>query len=301
MSDDNYEPYHWQVGDPADWGDSTGVPDIPYMGYLNGNDDDDNVANHTYRSTSQILHEEAWRLRKQGKYEEALVVINRAISHDDRHFDNWNVKAIILEDMHRYSEAIECYDEALRLNSTQTVKNNKAYSLSRLADTEKNNDRALRYINEALKLVSDDSKKYTYLHIKGNILERMGRRVDARVCYLLAGGLTDEVAEIERQKTIMQNTKEPMINVTGTRHYGGNAPFSEGAILNLIPEPTNVHDCDAIRVEVNGETVGYVANSVYTLIEGIKSAKELKDIIKPNQKAEVMFVHAQEYVIAKLI
>ena len=37
---DDYEPYEWQVGDPADWGDSVGVPDIPYMGYIDGDDDD---------------------------------------------------------------------------------------------------------------------------------------------------------------------------------------------------------------------------------------------------------------------
>ena len=32
----------WHVGDPADWGDHVGVPDIPYMGYINNEDDNDN-------------------------------------------------------------------------------------------------------------------------------------------------------------------------------------------------------------------------------------------------------------------
>ena len=31
----------WNVGDPSDWGDSIGVPDKAYMGYLNGGNDDD--------------------------------------------------------------------------------------------------------------------------------------------------------------------------------------------------------------------------------------------------------------------
>lgn len=32
----------WKVGDPSDWGDHVGVPDIPYMGYINddGYEDD---------------------------------------------------------------------------------------------------------------------------------------------------------------------------------------------------------------------------------------------------------------------
>ena len=32
----------WHVGDPADWGDHVGVPDIPYMGYINNEDDNEN-------------------------------------------------------------------------------------------------------------------------------------------------------------------------------------------------------------------------------------------------------------------
>lgn len=302
--DDGYEPYQWQVGDPEDWGDSVGVPDIPYMGYLNGDDDDDEddcrrpPIRHPY-------HDEAWELRNQGRYAEALDEINLALDYDDKYFDNWNVKAIILEDMARYDEAIECYDRALELNTTQTVKNNKAYSLSMLADREKYKDhdwqKALGYINEALKLVSDDdSRKKTYLHIKGNIMESLGRRVDARVCHLLADGMTDMVQEIELQQKIIRNINSPLINVTGTRFYRGMAPFTKGAQLTLIREMENKHDHDAIRVEIDGETVGYVANSDYTLIDGIESATSLKHKLKKNQKATVMFIHAQEYVIAKL-
>ena len=31
----------WEVGDPADWGDNVGVPDMPYMGYLREDEDDE--------------------------------------------------------------------------------------------------------------------------------------------------------------------------------------------------------------------------------------------------------------------
>ncbi len=123
MSD--YEPYQWQVGDPADWGDSVGVPDIQYMRYINGEDNEDEFPTPPRKTMSERLHDGACRLRNLGRYEEALDLINRALQHDDRDFDNWNVKAIILEDMFKY-------DEALRLNPNAiNVKNNKAYSLSR--------------------------------------------------------------------------------------------------------------------------------------------------------------------------
>ena len=42
----------WHVGDPADWGDHVGVPDIPYMGYL------DNGAGETNGSSSSNQNSE---------------------------------------------------------------------------------------------------------------------------------------------------------------------------------------------------------------------------------------------------
>lgn len=305
MSD--YEPYQWQVGDPADWGGSVGVPDIPYMGYLNGDDDEDEFPTPPRKTTSESLHDEAWRLRNQGRYEEALDLINEALQHDDRDFDNWNVKAIILEDMHKYELAIECYDEALRLNpNARNVKNNKAYSLSRLAEIQKYTDhdwqKALEFINDALKLVSDDDgRKYTYLHIKGNILGELGRKVDAWACYLLADKMYDRLDELEGQRKIIESSKDTLINITGTYFYKEASPLLKGVVVDLVKESENIHDRDAIRVERNGETVGYVANSPYTLVDGVKSATQIKDIVDDDQKAEIMFRYAQDYIIAKLI
>ena len=69
----------------------------------------------------------------------------------------------------------------------------------------------------------------------------------------------------------------------------------------LIREPDNEHDPDAIRVDINGKPVGYVANSKWTLIDEAKSATEIKDIIKDDQKAKIMFVYLDEYYLAKLI
>ena len=93
-----------------------------------------------------------------------------------------------------------------------------------------------------------------------------------------------------------------LINVTGMYYYHYFKPFKKGTILNLIPEPENKHDSDAIRVETDfyGK-VGYVANGPNTLISPTKSASEIKDIIKNPQKAEVLFIYDRRYVISKLI
>lgn len=75
--------------------------------------------------------------------------------------------------------------------------------------------------------------------------------------------------------------------------------FFEGAVVDLIRQPDNAHDRNAIRVEINGETVGYVANSRHTLINEVKSASDIKNT--SSHQAEVLFIFYREYVIAKLI
>ena len=72
-------------------------------------------------------------------------------------------------------------------------------------------------------------------------------------------------------------------------------------ILDLIKEPENEHDHDAIRVEINGETVGYVANSSSTLIGQVKSATEIKNKFDNKTQAKYLFLFLDYMVIAKLI
>lgn len=76
-------------------------------------------------------------------------------------------------------------------------------------------------------------------------------------------------------------------------------PFKNGTVVDLIREEDNPHDVNAIRVEINGETVGYVANSRYTLIKEVSSATDIRN--SDSAQAMVEFVLFIEWVIAKLI
>lgn len=307
-NDEEYEPYHWQVGDPIGYGGDVGVPDYPYLDYLNNGQGNTHrrVEVYSHTSESKPLHDKAWKLRGEGRYEEALELINSALEYDQQTSDNWNVKAIILEDLQRYEEAIENYDEALKRNpKSKIIKNNKAYSLSRLAYKEKseryNSRRALILINEALKLTSNEDNRREYLRFKGKLLEMFGFTVDAKVCHYLSKGMYDEVEKINEQRKMLYDSNQSFINITGYRFYRGLEPFKQGILVDLIREPENVHDYHAIRVEIDGECVGYVANSRDTLFDTSKSATDIKDMVKPNQKAKIMFIYAEEYVIAKLV
>ena len=294
----------WHVGDPPDWGDSVGVPDIPYMGYINdGEDEDPEYPEIRSISKSKRLKEEALDLRDQGEYHGALLTINSAIEIDGRNPDFYNVKAIILEDLGNYSEALRYYDIALGMHHAQLFKDNKARLLGRIANTEIYTedrwDHAMDCVNEALKITRDKTDRKDLLRIKADILEKQGIKVDSQICIYLANDMYDEVERTEKQTEIIKNSTGTLICITGTQFY--DKKVNEGNIVSLIIEPDNEHDKDAIRVEKDGETVGYVANSPYTLVDGAKGASEIKHLMKPNQKAKVMFTYIEEYLMAKLI
>ena len=67
--------------------------------------------------------------------------------------------------------------------------------------------------------------------------------------------------------------------ITGTRHRLGQDFFKKGMKVELVKEPDNEHDKEAIKVMLDGFHVGYVANSTYTVLEGCMSAGRVYDKI----------------------
>lgn len=289
----------WHVGDPADWGDSAGVPDIPYMGYLHNGDGEDETPSSTNSFETQM--HEAWDLRNEGRLDEALDIIEDVIQYDG-HWRAYNIKAIILEDMGYRESALLCYDKALKMTDAQYVKDNMARLLKRMAEYfSKSNEESLDRINQALKLTSDEEDRCSSLRVKANILERMGKEREAYVCIKLANKRPDLVEEFESHSKILKDATDILICIAGTQFYEHFAPFKEGLILDLIKEPENEHDEYAIRVEVDQKKVGYVANSPNTLIEEAKSARQISDYFESRTKAQMMFIFMERYVVAKLI
>ena len=287
----------WHVGDPADWGDSVGVPDMPYMGYLQ---EDEEEQQNTPRTSHE--RDEAWRLREDGNPELALVKINAALRHD-KGWRNYNVKAIILEDLNDFDGAIECYDTAMSKTSSQLVRNNKARLLERLSSRERyseNFDKALALINEALKLTADDDDRKSFLFLKTDILELMNRPGEAYVCCKLANKQFDLVDRYESQSRFIRDSKKTLICIAG-KDFHGPTPIPENSTVDLIKEGENVFDRDAIRVELNGKMIGYVANSQRTLVGGVKSATQIKGRFQNKAKAKVLFKYMERYFICELM
>ena len=81
------------------------------------------------------------------------------------------------------------------------------------------------------------------------------------------------------------------ITLTGTKYYHGKDFLEPGMIVQLVKEPDNKYDKEAIVVRMKGiGDIGYVANSVYTVMGEIISAGRLYDRIGKKAYAKVKYV-----------
>lgn len=84
---------------------------------------------------------------------------------------------------------------------------------------------------------------------------------------------------------------EKYINVTGMNHYFGSEIIEKEMILTLEKDHDNEYDKEAIAVKLKPlGKIGYVANSVCTVIGDCMSAGRLYDKIGETAKAAVTFV-----------
>ena len=251
---------------------------------------------------AQVLYQEANRLEGEKRYGEALTLINVAIENDPSESRYPLKKALIFEKMNKFSDAYEVYLKLQESESADEIEANFSRLAYKWANSLNDKEKALKLIDEAIFALPDsyrDEYFEKFWYMKGSILDCLGQPLESRKCYLIAEGLTEEVKKLDEEINMLKNSTDTLITVSGTRFYFGLDVFKPGQTLNLIKETDNEHDPDAVRVEIEGETVGYVANSQFTLIEGVKSASEIRSL--NFSRAEVLFIYMEEHVIAKLI
>lgn len=79
--------------------------------------------------------------------------------------------------------------------------------------------------------------------------------------------------------------------LTGTRYYQGQEFLKEGMRVQLVKEPDNQHDKEAILVRMEGiGDIGHVANSHYSVIGESFSAGRLYDKINDTAYGKVLYV-----------
>ena len=261
------------------------------------------------KTSARYISEMAWDIYlNDAIIDEALILMDCAIElHPDCPAEYYNRKAIILKYAFRYEEALKYFDIALAKDkSNRTISNNRAQCEAEFIKSkleievlfQRSKRQHLELINRALKILPETCDNGPYLNLKADILVQLGDPVKGRICRAIAAGKYDEVTKAENKLKKLQPRRR-YINITGIYNYQGLAPFSEGTVVDLIKEPDNPYDRYAIRVDIDGKTVGYVANSKHTLIKEVKSATEIRNTRLTH--AEVVFTLFDEWVVAKLI
>lgn len=269
------------------------MKDYLYIDYA----DDGGQARFKVSETPKIDH-----LIKEKEFGKALIEVNKLLE-TDYSYVNLNLKGIILENLGRFDESVECFDNALNLHQSSDIQLNRANCLYKWAKVtffpEANYDKALKLIDCAIDNLPDGEDPSEFYFLKAEILEALEMLVDAHRCYLTAYKEFDRLKEFEAQCEYLNSTHDTLVNVVGCDFYGFTPKI--GDVLSLVKDDDNEHDRDAVAVVYNGKTVGYVANNDYTLIDEVKSASNIRNMIADDQKIEIQFVFLGEYVIAKLL
>ena len=95
--------------------------------------------------------------------------------------------------------------------------------------------------------------------------------------------------------------KEAYITITGTFYRCGTEMVEKGDILYLKKDTDNEYDTESIQVNhIPFGKIGYVANSVRTVIGECMSAGRLYDKIGQTAEAVVTF-KSEDYIICKVV
>ena len=95
--------------------------------------------------------------------------------------------------------------------------------------------------------------------------------------------------------------KDVLITVTGLSFRYGSDFLKKGMKVKLVKEPDNEYDNEAIRVELKGlGHIGYVANSVHSVIKGCMSSGRVYDKIDDEYFAKIKFITGN-MAIAKVL
>ena len=91
------------------------------------------------------------------------------------------------------------------------------------------------------------------------------------------------------------------ITITAFQNMHGSKPMKLNSIVKLVKEPDNKYDTEAIACEMRyfGK-IGYVSNSVNTVVTGCMSAGRLYDKINDEYFAKIKFI-TDSIAIAKVL
>lgn len=273
----------WQIGDPVDYTTDGWMDAQNWTGDYVVEEDKTDSRNSRSDEYSKI----AWDYYNDFKSEEALHYINLSLDLYDRSSSNWNLKALILEDLKRYGESLDCYDKSLQLYPDNAVYDNKARMLLKWATNLLQESKKLPNGLNMLEKAQDKILKAINTLPGENSKENLDRYLYQRDTINFYIGYEKEYQK--NLETLKAHDKYELFTLTGTKFHENGKKLKSGVPLKLVKEPDNEFDNDAIAVYLGDEKVGYVANKDYTKCELTSSASELQDKIPNVIQGEYLF------------
>lgn len=176
----------WEVGDPIGMGNDAGVPDIPYMGYLNNGcrDDDEPPADYGYHEHKRYDHrnddkkkeapkgpsfkdylDKARKFSERGNYSKAVGYYDLALDKSPSNRDALLEKAMCLEKLGKKREASQCYFDSSRFevySSDDGEVKMAVKHLKKAVELNPDNDEALSGLGYGLSKLKRYSEAITY-------------------------------------------------------------------------------------------------------------------------------------------
>ena len=91
------------------------------------------------------------------------------------------------------------------------------------------------------------------------------------------------------------------VTIVGLNYFFGPDVFKVGQIVYGIKDLDNTYDSEAIKIVSEADVpYGYIANSIYTVAKGCKSAGRIYDTFEEKLKMKVLFI-VRNVVIAEII
>ncbi|WP_407375195.1 HIRAN domain-containing protein [Methanobrevibacter sp.] len=264
--------WEWKIGDPVD--DANGGS-MDAMNWGHGRDDEEGDSFGGRSENPKIMEyaRKAYDLYMDNRDEEALHYINMALDLNDRHADNWDVKAVILDGMKRYAEAERCYNRSLELHPHNLVYDNKArmlyaWAVQLLEESKK--------LSNGTAMLNDANAKLTKA-IRALPGENSEEDVEK---YLKLRDSINFYIDYERKyqqnlERVKKYDKSELFTITGRQFHNSGVALTPGMPLRLVREADNEYDSDAVAVYAGDVKIGYVANNDYTKSDLTSSASEL--------------------------
>ena len=260
--------------------------------YSYDDDEEEYDSSLSDNSAADELGREAWKLYNAFKEDLALSKINEALELNDKDYDNWNKKAIILEALKRYAESEDCYNKSLELSPHKLVYENKARMLYgwafQLLEDSKEMSNGLFKLEGAKEVIQRAINSIPKVNSEENINKYLDLRdsIDYYINY--------EETYQDMLNSLKIENEGDLFTITGMMYYESDVELHYHSPLKLVKESDNEFDSDAIAVYADGEKIGYVANSVNTKYIYSSSASELQDKIPDVCSAKYLF-HLERY------